>query len=466
MLKPFRDAPLPVLLLILSFLCPSELSLYAGGLRLPPHRVALIILVPIALWRMMSGKAFRIHAFDILILVYAVWTGVTFTLHHGSDGIPYGGSLALECAGGYLVARVWVRDLQVFRAVISLLVASIVVTALIALPETLLHQPFAHQFMHALTGVHHHAQTEVRMGFNRAYGTFDHPIHLGTYCSSLLALVWFSSEGHIQRMKRAAILIGATLLGLSSAPMLGIGVQLGWIMWDRASRGIGQRAMMTAATIGFLYAGAMVVANRTPIAFIATTLTLNAQTGYYRMLIWDYGVDNVLASPWIGIGLNDWMRPSWMPAETIDTYWLIITMRSGLPATCMLVVALGLLISAIWRSMRRLRDKRLKRIAAGWVFSFIAFALVAATVHLWNVQHTYFYFFVGLAGWLADPVRTSLGARVATGEGEHPHARRRPSLAEPRWPIMPYPMPVIVPAATGAPWPAGGHAHAVGPRDP
>ena len=46
MLRALSAAPGPIVALILSFLCPTELSLFLGGLRLPPHRVALILLFP------------------------------------------------------------------------------------------------------------------------------------------------------------------------------------------------------------------------------------------------------------------------------------------------------------------------------------------------------------------------------------------------------------------------------------
>ena len=54
----------------------------------------------------------------------------------------------------------------------------------------------------------------------RAYGTFDHPIHYGTFCAALLAQFWYATTSTMERRKRAVLLAGATFLGLSSAPIL------------------------------------------------------------------------------------------------------------------------------------------------------------------------------------------------------------------------------------------------------
>ena len=69
----------------------------------------------------------------------------------------------------------------------------------------------------------------------------------------------------------------------------------------------------------------------------------------------------------------------------------------------------------------------------------IALALIGCTVHFWNVLYAFFFFFIGLAGWIADPVRVRAAARQS----------RKRAQRETR---MPYPI-VPVPTA-GLPQPA------------
>src|SRR5687768_5312651 len=113
MIRAVSAAPTSVVLILLSFLCPTEFSLYVEGLRLPPYRLALLVLFPVALARLVSGAgAARLRGFDVAFALYAAWTLGVYTLHgEGQDGLVYGGSLALESLGAYIVARAFVRDL-------------------------------------------------------------------------------------------------------------------------------------------------------------------------------------------------------------------------------------------------------------------------------------------------------------------------------------------------------------------
>ena len=45
--------------------------------------------------------------------------------------------------------------------------------------------------------------------------------------------------------------------------------------------------------------------------------------------------------------------------------------------------------------------------------SLIALSLVGCTVHFWNVLYAFFFFFIGMSGWIADPA-----AQAGRGEGQ------------------------------------------------
>jgi O-antigen ligase len=398
--------PAPIWLLVASFLCPTELSLYLFGLRLPPHRVALLILFPIALAHIVRRGTLTPRSFDALFLAYNVWTVGVLMAHQGAgEGLQFGGSLALESFAAYLVARVYVRDIATFVGTLGVLVTAVAIAGLIALPEMLSGVHYVHDVLRMVTSYEHPIGHETRLGLTRAYGTFDHPIHLGTFCASVLAMVWFAAKKRRELWRRVPILIGATLTGLSSAPLLCLALQGGLIVWERVTRGVKARVAITIALLVVLYGAAEVASTRSPLTIIATGFTLDSWTGYYRTLIWQHGLENVWGSPWIGIGLADWERPQWMAAATVDAFWLVVAMRSGIPAFLLLAAAILLLVRAVVVRMRRM-DIEMRRMARGWIISLIALVLVACTVHLWNVVHAHLFFFIGLAGWLADANRT------------------------------------------------------------
>ncbi|MFV0367592.1 MAG: O-antigen ligase family protein [Hyphomicrobiaceae bacterium] len=408
--QPKARVPIPVVIVLLSFLCPTEFSLEIVGLRLPPHRFALLLLLPFALTRMVLSKEIRIRSFDVLFILYGLSVIAAYAYHAGQAGFIYGGSLALEAVGGYCIARAFVRTTEQLRATMRAFMVAIIVAALFALPETLFGHLFTHDLLYKLTGYYHPVGVQTRLGLTRAYGTFDHPIHYGTFCAALLAMFWFVERRTVKRRINAVIMAGATFLGLSSAPILCLGLQGGMLAWDRVTRTIRNRITLTLVAIAGLYVAMSLISSRSPVAIIATGMTLDPWTGFYRLLIWDYGLDNVWANPWVGIGLANWARPWWMISETIDAFWLVTAMRQGIPSFLLLVLAIVLLAQQVVKHRMRHADPTVPRIAMGWMMSLIALCLVGATVHYWNVLHSFLFFFIGLGAWIGDPMRTTLAS--------------------------------------------------------
>ena len=435
-MRAASKVPIPVALVLVSFLCPTEFSLYMAGLRLPPHRLALLLLLPVALFKIVTSRDQRLRAFDVLLILYGIWTLGVYAQHAGKDGFVYGGSLALEALGGYFIARAFVRTTEQLRATMRAFMASVAVAALIALPETLLGQTFTHDILHRLTGYYHPTGVETRLGLTRAYGTFDHPIHYGTFCAALFALFWFTELRQVKRRINGALMAFATFLGLSSAPMLCLGLQGGMLVWDRFTRPIKGRMTLTLAGLVGVYIAMSVLSSRSPIAFIATGMTLDPWTGFYRLQIWENGMLNVWANPWTGIGLGDWERPWWMISDTVDAYWLVTAMRQGIPSFLLLALAIVVLGRDVIKRRMRHADAQTRVIAMGWMMSLIALSLVGCTVHYWNVLHTFFFFFIGLGAWIADPTRAALtnpaGQTVQPSPSAVRSNNRRPRV-EPRY---------------------------------
>ena len=90
------------------------------------------------------------------------------------------------------------------------------------------------------------------------------------------------------------------------------------------------------------------------------------------------------------------------------------------------------------------KDATIRNLARGWTMSLMALSLVATTVHLWNVPFTFFFFFVGTAGWIADPAKVRAKAKKpATAKpeaGAHGGAIRVPQGPGP---APAYPLPPL-----------------------
>jgi O-antigen ligase len=445
MARALRETPWPVLLLVASFLCPTELSVYVGSARLPPHRALLLVLLPYALFALFGRSRVKPRMFDVAFLGFAVWTVIVYVYHHGqADGLQSGGALALDAVGSFLVARAFVRDERAFTGTAMALLVAVAIAGLTALPETLFGQVFIHDFLRNVTGYVHPVGIEKRLGLTRAFGLFDHPIHLGTFCAGNLALAVYATRRNVDAGMRAFVISASALTSLSSAPMLSLAVQTLLIGYERGTRGIKGRGAVAIAVIVAVFAVISVIATRSPFAIIATGFTLDSWTGYYRLMIWEHGLENVWSNPWMGIGLNDWVRPMWMASPTIDAFWLVIAMKGGIPsflllASCILLIGRGVVVR-----MRRSEPDR-HALATGWMISLITLSLVGCTVHYWNVPFAYFFFFVGLGGCLADPLRKASAVPAAAAVTK-PVRRvewiapgmvpaHGAGLSAPRWPV-------------------------------
>lgn len=424
-----RWPPAPVALLCFILLCPTFLSLDIAGLRLPPYRFLFLILLPLALVRMMSRPDIRIRGFDVLVGLLAVWQVAIYAYNDGQAGLVYGGSLALEILGGYFIARAYVRDPGVMISTVNLLVVTIAILGAIALIDMITGRYVLYEIMSPFLSLPPPTEAEYRWGLRRSNATFDHPIHYGVYCASVLALVWYAARDPVRRYMRAGFVAFATFLALSSAPLLSVGLQSAMIAWNTLTRGFPMRLYITLAIISGLYIGVMFVSNRPPLQLLITGMTFDPWTGIYRTWIWEHGLANVWASPWTGLGLADWERPDWMVASTIDSFWLVLAMRSGIPAFLILALAIGLLMRAVVRRGSRSKDPIRRRLAAGWMISLLALCLLGATVHYWNVLHTAFFFYLGLGGMLADP-KPMRKPRPRAASHQHPAA----VWPEPAWP--------------------------------
>jgi hypothetical protein len=412
MLSILTRTPFPVLVLILGLICPTELSVFVGPLRLPPHRIAILIFVLPALWRILASGKVRIASYDVLFLLFNVWSVGVFLLHAGSEGIEFGGALALESFGAYVVARAYVRTYDDFRAALRCLFLAVLIVGALAVPESLLGQHFVHDWLYKVTGYAYPTEVEYRLGLARAYSTMDHPILYGTFCASIMALLWFTNDRKPQRALRASAVSCAAFLGLSSAPLLCLFLQGGLMLWEKVTRSIKGRTRLFLIVFGVFYVILEMLTERSAIESIATRITLDPQTAFYRIQIWTYGVDNIMARPFFGLGMGEWERAAWMASATVDAFWLVVPIRVGLPGLALLLAGLVMILRAVHHPRRkRQRSRPARDFAVGWTISLVALCLAALTVHYWNAIHAYFFFFVGLGGFLADPVQARAAAK-------------------------------------------------------
>ena len=186
----------------------------------------------------------------------------------------------------------------------------------------------------------------MRMGMQRAMTVFTHPILYGVFCATLVGLIWQIERRPFQRFVRIAILVAATFFSLSSAPFLVIIVQLFLMVIERATRWLKNRVKIFLSILFTLF---VLLETFTGRGFVGTLMifTLDPATAYYRKLIWENGIDDVLRNPIFGMRPEEWTRLPWMQLS-IDNEWLLQMMRGGVPSLIFLAIAVWLLTRRLY----------------------------------------------------------------------------------------------------------------------
>lgn len=410
-LSPLRTPKL-VLLWTLSLILPTAASFYVGDLRVTLYRIILLAVFVPCLGMLLTGRAGRLRLSDVLMALWVSWTALTFAVNHGfGAGVRSGGIYVVEGLGAYLLARCFIRDAQAFRAFASLL--CVVILGLLAFVT-----------FEALTGYNVFRDlfggraytTRARFDLYRAEGPFPHSILLGVFCAAGFGLAFYAlardDRWRPMRLVRSGLIGVATFMSVSAGPVMGLMVAGGIAVWDRLTRTVLHRWWILAGGGVALWFLVGLLSERPLMRVLAHYTAFSAHTGYYRISIWEYGLGNVRENPLFGIGFHDWDRATWMAAESVDNFWLLVAMRHGVPAVMALLAAVVLIA---W-NLARLKNlgPGIQRLRMAWMSTIIGLSVAAFTVHLWEQVFVLFTFLIGAGVWMLDP-----------RPGTSPEARRR-----------------------------------------
>ncbi len=334
---------------------------------------------------------------------------VTVCLTEGPErGFVGAGVIALELVGTYFVCRTLLKQPGEALMLGRLVAVLLAVNAVLAIPDAVQKTYAIHAAVSAVTGFPVGDIQEMRNGYFRAAGVMEHPILLGTACSFGVLLSLQLHKGF-----RRVLLIGLQTMGLvltvSSSPVLGLLIGLGCILYRRITPRdtFRWRWLFLAGTFGV---AVMFAVLPSPLSSIVSHLTIDPQTGYYRLLEWTYAGQDMLLSPWIGIGLSDaWPRPEWMPS-TIDSVWLRSAMSFGIPGSVLLACSVLATCSrrVDWPGAALSADDKRLGLTLSIILGLYVFE--GFTVHLWGETWLLLGLFMGM--------RAHLGA-LASQPGHH-----------------------------------------------
>jgi hypothetical protein len=390
--------------LLFCFSMTIPLVIELGSLRMSPYRILLLLMLVPSLIGWLNGKGGKKIPADYFMILFAGWSVLSIFMTMGfAEAYQPAGMFVIETLGAYFLARTTIRDEKTFRSIVKTLIWIAAIMLPFAVAESLLHRPVALQLFSVFGKVVNTTNIDPRLGLRRAQVVFEHPIIYGVFCSSTFALgfyVFGSSQRKFGTLMRAGISVITTFVSLSTGAFLSLVVQSLLTIWDFAMRKSRRKWTILTVIVVFLYLLVDALSNRTPAEVFITYLTFNLGASYNRVLIWRYGTEQVYMTPWFGTGISDnWSRPDWMHAS-MDNFWLVITVRHGVPALLMLIFAYFGILRRMGRTV--LTDANLVNIRKGLIFVVVGISVSICTVHLWGASFSYFFFLLGSGVWLCD----------------------------------------------------------------
>ena len=406
---PYSDSARRKLLIVFLVALVLPIQPELGGQRLDPYRLLLLVLFLPFVAAMIKRRAGQLTSSDILMGCYVLWRVITLVFHHGMERFAYASILATMLLGGYMAGRLLIRNAQDYRRFIRYFL----ILLLILLPFAIFELFTERMIITEILGKVFPAtaqQFQTRNGLSRVQVVFPHSILFGLFCSIGFGNVLYIYRDQFWgRLLRLALVIGMTIMSQSSAPVLSVGLQSIMAGWDKITRG---KWMTLAVGVAAIYIFLSLASNRGPVVIIIENLTFNPSTAWWRVYIWEYGIQNVMAHPLFGLGLNDWARPTWL-ADTVDNFWLLTAMQAGIPALGFLATALVIHVVRIVRAKGL--NAQTRDIRTGYLVVLAGTVFTLSTVHIWDAMAVFVMFYIGAGSFLyTSPPEEEMGATQNT----------------------------------------------------
>jgi hypothetical protein len=387
---------------------PYTVAVYLGDLKLTPIKILIVsLLVPACVKlitassqrqrRLLASDAFALGVFLIMFLGPVIISGARDFVSAFSQ--------ALEFYGMYLIARAYLFELSSIENLIRGLQIATVVVVFFAVLDILTQRYIAQELANALfplpassrpldtseSGLH---RVVLGMSSLRAASTFDHPILLGTFCVSVIPLYLFIPMSETRRWFLVGTCVLGCLTALSSAPLLALCMTFGVYAYDRFMRSYQWRWKVLISTIA-LGVTAFSLASDNPLSWLFRNLTLDPQTAYFRLMIWDAGLTVISQNPWLGIGFN----PSGnriLDAST-DSLLLARAINFGIPLISLLYLsALAAMVPARAERAVRKSDPLLDVLCKSFSVTLSTILFISMTVTFWNATWLFFAMCIGV----------------------------------------------------------------------
>ncbi len=389
-------------------LIPRGVDLQLGTIMISPSRFVLTMFSIMAVNQLLSGTVtIRTTPADWLMLTHVGIICFTAIYHVGfGAGLENAIATVTDMGLAYFVARVAVRNRDCYRYFVRIVLVIAAISAVFALVEMVTGYSIIRNAYHIFfPKVGHLHLYEQRLSLYRSLVTFRHWILFGLYCVLAFALSVHAKPYHLRMgsvfYKGCLVLcVAGVFASLSSGPWTAFLVCIFCLAYGRLMKNVRGRwkLLLLAACVGFLFVS--IASNRGPLKVIAS-FALSPATAYGRIYMWEM-VLALMPDYWLlGWGWDaDWPRAEWFIWTSIDSYYAVWLVRSGVFSVLSIV---AFLVYSWYRMSKVIGRKHFfASEARGWILATVALFIMGITVHIFGNLIFAVYFLLGAGQMLFD----------------------------------------------------------------
>jgi len=386
---------LAALLALAGVVIPQEVEISLGaGARFTPGRMAAVVLFFPALLELFK-KGRRLLMCDFLALATSVWMIVASVSSAGVSAVPTAAGEAIDFLGGYLIARAYFFGRPAVDTFVRVLKVFAIIVIIFAVADSISGRLITHDIFSAIYGARPY-YGELRNGWVRATSTFPHPILFGIFCALTAGILLYWERNVLRRIVAVGLCFLGCIVSRSSAALMVFSIIVAVFTFDRMMKGYSWRWAALWIFFGSLTLAVFAVTEH-PLSWILSHLTLDPQTGFYRIMIWDVAFTYIALSPAIGYAYQ--LVDNWILDATVDSIWLVYALRFGVP---MVILFFLTNVAAFFPRRRQISHFDMDQMRCAFTIILLMFMFAGITVHFWNYMLMFWGLCLGIRASLRE----------------------------------------------------------------
>lgn len=394
-----RKNSIAIWLSMIGLIIPAaDAVVYIGGAKFTAGKLSIVLLILPALAALFArGRTLVLS--DAFACATAAWIVMAADQIEGSNTMSSALSECLEFFGSYVIARGFIYGPAALREFVRVLKILAFLTLLFAISESLSGRLIVHEIVASLFGTVP-PDEQYRNGMVRAMATFDHAILYGAFCCFTGAVLLYAESNVVKRTIYVGLCILGCLLSWSSSSLMSLAIVIAAYCYDGAMQRYSWRWVLfwTMAAVPVIGLFAL---SENPMSWFISHLTLEPESGYFRLMIWSAAFERLAESPFIGFGFNS-LNSDILDA-TVDSVWLVLALRFGIPMIALfLLTNLTACLPAKRRGGIRGRDTGMDGFATAFTLVLSMFIFIGLMVHFWNFMWIFWGLCIGIRASLRE----------------------------------------------------------------